>query len=124
VTVHRDETIRDHATFIWAIAELLRGGYKQSEYGRVILPLVVLRRLDCVLDPTKDKVLETATELVGKVENIEPLLRQAACSRGPRCCYRRRSRTPAMPGRSRCWSATTAPATTTPLFGFSPSATG
>lgn len=76
--VHRDETIRNHAAFIWSVADLLRGDYKQSEYGRVILPLVVLRRLDCVLDPTKDKVLETAAKLAGKVENIDPLLRQAA----------------------------------------------
>jgi hypothetical protein len=40
----------NHAGLIWAIADLLRGDYKQSEYGRVILPLVLLRRLDCVLD--------------------------------------------------------------------------
>ncbi len=46
-------TIRNHAAFIWSVADLLRGDYKQSEYGRVILPLVVLRRLDCVLEPTK-----------------------------------------------------------------------
>ena len=40
--------------------DLLRGDYKQSEYGKVILPLTVLRRLDCVLEPTKEKVLERA----------------------------------------------------------------
>jgi type I restriction enzyme M protein len=39
----------NHSGLIWAIADLLRGDYKQSEYGRVILPLVLLRRLDCVL---------------------------------------------------------------------------
>ena len=50
-------TIRNHAAFIWSVADLLRGDYKQSEYGRVILPLVVLRRLDCVLEPTKQQVL-------------------------------------------------------------------
>ena len=50
-------TIRNHAAFIWSVADLLRGDYKQSEYGKVILPLVVLRRLDCVLEPTKNKVL-------------------------------------------------------------------
>ena len=44
--------------FIWSIAELLRGDYKQSEYGKVILPLVVLRRLDCVLADTKAKVIK------------------------------------------------------------------
>ncbi|MBU2540916.1 MAG: type I restriction-modification system subunit M [Candidatus Omnitrophica bacterium] len=48
---------KERANFIWSIADLLRGDYKQSEYGRVILPLTVLRRLDCVLEPTKEKVL-------------------------------------------------------------------
>jgi type I restriction enzyme M protein len=43
---------------IWAVAELLRGDFKQSEYGRVVLPFTVLRRLDCVLEKTKTKVLE------------------------------------------------------------------
>lgn len=41
------------SAFIWSVADLLRGDYKQSEYGRVILPFTVLRRLDCVLAPTK-----------------------------------------------------------------------
>lgn len=45
------------ASFIWSIAELLRGDYKQSEYGKVILPLTVLRRLDAVMAPTKAAVL-------------------------------------------------------------------
>jgi type I restriction enzyme M protein len=49
VAVAKSETIRNHAAFIWSVADLLRGDYKQSEYGRVILPMVVLRRLDCVL---------------------------------------------------------------------------
>ena len=48
--------------FIWSIAELLRGDYKQSEYGKVILPLVVLRRLDCVLADTKAKVIKEYPE--------------------------------------------------------------
>lgn len=43
---------------VWAVAELLRGDFKQSEYGRVVLPFTVLRRLDCVLEKTKGKVLE------------------------------------------------------------------
>src|SRR5437762_421037 len=37
-----------HPSFIWSVADLLRGDYKQSEYGKVILPFTVLRRLDCV----------------------------------------------------------------------------
>lgn len=48
------------SNFIWSVADLLRGDYKQSEYGRVILPFTVLRRLDCVLAPTKAAVLKEA----------------------------------------------------------------
>jgi len=48
----------DKVNFIWSIAELLRGPYKPNQYKDVMLPLVVLRRLDCVLEPTKDGVLE------------------------------------------------------------------
>jgi type I restriction enzyme M protein len=64
----------NHAGLIWAIADLLRGDYKQSEYGRVILPLVVLRRLDCVLEPTKAQVLARLEQLRGKLENVGPVL--------------------------------------------------
>ena len=46
------------SAFIWSVADLLRGDYKQSEYGKVILPFTVLRRLDCVLAPTKQAVLD------------------------------------------------------------------
>lgn len=66
------------ASFIWSVADLLRGDYKQSEYGRVILPFTVLRRLDCVLQPTKAAVL---TELEAKTVlglNPEPFLLRAA----------------------------------------------
>ncbi|MGB8885950.1 MAG: type I restriction-modification system subunit M N-terminal domain-containing protein [Candidatus Korobacteraceae bacterium] len=55
----------EKVAFIWSVADLLRGPYKPAQYGRVILPLTVLRRLDCVLEPTKQKVLErsnTSTE--------------------------------------------------------------
>ena len=69
-----DESIKNHGAFIWSVADLLRGDYKQSEYGRVILPLIVLRRLDCVLEASKAKVLERAERLKGRVENIEPVL--------------------------------------------------
>jgi type I restriction enzyme M protein len=55
--------INNHAGLIWAIADLLRGDYKQAEYQKVILPLVLLRRLDCVLEPTKPKVLAKAPGL-------------------------------------------------------------
>lgn len=49
------------SSFIWAVADLLRGDYKQSEYGKVILPFTVLRRLHCVLEPTKEAVLAEQT---------------------------------------------------------------
>jgi len=62
------------SSFIWSVADLLRGDYKQSEYGKVILPFTVLRRLDCVLEPTKATVLaELAKRTQAKV-NPEPFL--------------------------------------------------
>jgi type I restriction enzyme M protein len=70
-----EATIKTHADFIWSVADLLRGDYKQSEYGKVILPLTVIRRLDCVLEPTKDAVLKRNKGLKGKIENVEPVLR-------------------------------------------------
>jgi len=62
--------INNHAAFIWSVADLLRGDYKQSEYGKVILPLTVIRRLDCVLEPTKDAVLKKNEQLSGRIENV------------------------------------------------------
>ena len=55
--------IKSLGSFVWSIAELLRGDFKQSEYGKVILPFVVLRRLDCILEESKPAVLETAASL-------------------------------------------------------------
>ena len=49
---------REQANFIWSVADLLRGDYKQADYGKVILPLTILRRLDCLLMPTKQDVLK------------------------------------------------------------------
>lgn len=46
------------ANFIWTVADLLRGDYKQADYGKIILPFTLLRRLDCVLEGTKDAVLK------------------------------------------------------------------
>ena len=76
MAVVRQERMNNHAAFVWSVADLLRGDYKQSEYGRVILPLTVLRRLDCVLEPTKAEVLETAARLEGQVQNLDPVLGQ------------------------------------------------
>ena len=64
------------SSFIWSVADLLRGDYKQSDYGKVILPFTVLRRLDCVLDSTKDAVL---AELAAKEKlgvNPAPFLKR------------------------------------------------
>ena len=66
------------SSFIWSVADLLRGDYKQSEYGKVILPFTVLRRLDCVLESTKPAVLaELAKRTAAKV-NPEPFLLRKA----------------------------------------------
>jgi type I restriction enzyme M protein len=54
----RTEKVGELAGLIWSAANLMRGDYKQSDYGKVILPFTVLRRLDCVLEPTKSEVLE------------------------------------------------------------------
>jgi len=71
--------LRNHANLIWGIAELLRGDYKQSQYGDVILPLVVMRRLDQVLEPTRDTVITKAAELTASgVENPELALQRTA----------------------------------------------
>lgn len=65
----------DTTNFIWSIAELLRGDYKQSEYGKVILPLTVLRRMDCVLADTKAKVLKEYPKIQQmNIQNIDPIL--------------------------------------------------
>jgi type I restriction enzyme M protein len=51
-----EATMTDHhqlSNFIWQIADLLRGPYRPPQYERVMLPLTVLRRFDCVLAPTK-----------------------------------------------------------------------
>ena len=73
------KNFKETANFIWSIADLLRGDYKQSDYGKVILPLVVLRRLDCVLDATKDKVLKKQEEVKAmKVQNLDPILNKVA----------------------------------------------
>ncbi len=68
------ETIKNHASFIWSVADLLRGDYKQSEYGKVVLPLTVLRRFDCVLASVKADMLARHAQLQGKVENFGPIL--------------------------------------------------
>lgn len=57
------DTINNNASFIWSIAELLRGDFKQSEYGKIVLPFTILRRLDCLLEASKHAVLDMADSL-------------------------------------------------------------
>ena len=52
-TVANTRTTQDKTSFIWSVADLLRGSYRPAQYGSVILPFTVLRRLDCVLEATK-----------------------------------------------------------------------
>lgn len=71
--------VNDLANFIWSVADLLRGDYKQADYGKVILPLTILRRLDCVLEPTKQKVLDYLPKIKEKkIQNIDPVLNNIA----------------------------------------------
>jgi type I restriction enzyme M protein len=65
-------------SFIWGVADLIRDTFKRGKYQDVILPLTVLRRLDCVLAPTKVKVLEAQAKFKGKLDNLEPQLRNAS----------------------------------------------
>ena len=66
------------SAFIWSVADLLRGDYKQSEYGKVILPFTVLRRLDCVLASTKPAVLVEKQTREAAGLNPEPFLLRKA----------------------------------------------
>src|SRR3990172_3958023 len=66
-------------SFLWGVADLIRDTFKRGKYQDVILPLTVLRRLDCVLAPTKEKVLSKQAELRGKkLENLDPQLRKVS----------------------------------------------
>jgi type I restriction enzyme M protein len=79
------ETFQSRASFIWQVADdILRGTFKAHEYGGVILPFVVLRRLDCVLKPHKDAVLRAQVQFQDKLpeeERLAPILYQAAGGR-------------------------------------------
>lgn len=73
------KNVKESANFIWSIADLLRGDYKQSDYGKVILPLTVLRRLDSVLSTTKADVLKKYEQIkTTNMQNIDPVLNKVA----------------------------------------------
>lgn len=67
--VNMSTDIKSLGSFVWSIAELLRGDFKQSEYGKVILPFVVLRRLDCILGETRAAVLDMAATLPEEMDD-------------------------------------------------------
>lgn len=70
---------QDKVSFIWSIAEILRGPYKPEDYGKIILPLAVLRRFDCVLDSTKEEVLAKAEQFAAMSEEArEPILNRVS----------------------------------------------
>jgi type I restriction enzyme M protein len=69
----------EKANFIWSVADLLRGPYRPNQYKDVMLPMTVLRRLDCVLEPTKDAVLAKLKSMeASPVKNLEPILNKVA----------------------------------------------
>ena len=65
-------------SFIWGVADLIRDTFKRGKYQDIILPLTVLRRLDCVLAPTKRQVLTVQGRFKGRLDNLEPQLRRAS----------------------------------------------
>lgn len=70
---------QEKVSLIWNIAELLRGPYKKEQYGDVVLPMAVLRRFDCVLAPTKEKVLARYEALKNSsLQNIDPILNKVS----------------------------------------------
>ncbi|MCO7546405.1 type I restriction-modification system subunit M [Stutzerimonas nitrititolerans] len=67
------------AAFLWSIADMLRGDFKQSQYGRIILPFTLLRRMECVLEPTKEAVIRESYAQEGRPDLVrERLLLRAA----------------------------------------------
>ncbi|WP_026279274.1 MULTISPECIES: class I SAM-dependent DNA methyltransferase [unclassified Thioalkalivibrio] len=74
-----DENHSETAAFIWSVADLLRGDFRQSQYGRIILPFTLLRRMECVLEPTRERVLSAAKEHTKKPAAVrEKVLLKAA----------------------------------------------
>ena len=61
--------VQSLSSFAWSIADILRGDFKQSEYGKVVLPFVVLRRLDCILESSKDAVVRAYEDLPNGIDD-------------------------------------------------------
>lgn len=69
---------REKSAFIWSLADLIRDTFRRGKYQDVILPFTVLRRLDQVLAPTKQGVLDSYNRFKGDMDNLDPLLRKAS----------------------------------------------
>lgn len=67
---------QDKVSLIWSIADILRGDFKPHEYGQTMLPFVVLRRLECSLESTKDQVISKAKSLEGKIKDLDTILKK------------------------------------------------
>lgn len=72
------ENFNQKTSMIWNVADILRGGWKQHEYQDVILPLVVLKRLDSILADTKQAVLNKNDEYQGKIKDLDPILKRTS----------------------------------------------
>ena len=72
---------QEKVSFIWDLADLLRGKYKRNEYQKVILPFTILRRFDCVLSDSKKSVLEVYNKYKEQFDNMEHVLKEAAKDR-------------------------------------------
>src|SRR5437867_4724658 len=69
------KNFQELSNFIWSVADLLRGPYRPPQYERVMLPMTVLRRFDCVLKPSKQAVLKRLSRFKeSKVKNFLPVL--------------------------------------------------
>jgi type I restriction enzyme M protein len=68
----------EKANFIWSVADLIRDKFSRGDYQEVILPFTVLRRIDQVLEPTKDEVLDAHEKYQGELEDLTPVLKDAA----------------------------------------------
>ena len=68
----------EKVTFIWDLADLLRGIYKRNEYQKVILPFTVLKRFDNVLEYSKKDVLESYNTYKDTIDNLDPILKGKA----------------------------------------------
>ena len=71
-------TTKEIESFIWGVADLIRDSFKRGKYQDVILPLTVLRRIECVLAPTREKVLQANARFKKELRNLDNPLRKAS----------------------------------------------